>query len=116
MGDRKRIGSLFCFLTNRARNCMAIRTQIRTRVDSPLRGLLHIRFIVRIGLEILVRFAAHAISRTIRIGAYFDFKLDTIYFYEKYYFWPPIRSGRQQLTSGFSGANIGMASAQLGGQ
>jgi hypothetical protein len=26
------------------------------------------------------------------------------------------RSGSQQLTSGFSGANIGMASAQLGGQ
>jgi hypothetical protein len=29
---------------------------------------------------------------------------------------PSIRSGSQQLTSGFSGANIGMASAQLGGQ
>jgi hypothetical protein len=28
----------------------------------------------------------------------------------------PIRSGSQQLTSGFSGANIGMASAQPGGQ
>jgi hypothetical protein len=27
-----------------------------------------------------------------------------------------IRSGSQQLTSGFSGASIGMASAQLGGQ
>jgi hypothetical protein len=27
-----------------------------------------------------------------------------------------IRSGSQQLTSGFSGANIEMASAQLGGQ
>jgi hypothetical protein len=27
-----------------------------------------------------------------------------------------ISSGSQQLTSGFSGANIGMASAQLGGQ
>jgi hypothetical protein len=37
MGDRKRIGSLFCFLTNRARYRMAIRTQIRTRVDIPLR-------------------------------------------------------------------------------
>jgi hypothetical protein len=36
MGDRKRIGSLLCFLTNRARNRMAIHTQIRTRVDSPL--------------------------------------------------------------------------------
>jgi hypothetical protein len=36
MGDRKRIGSLFCFLTNHVRNRMAIRTQIRTRVDSPL--------------------------------------------------------------------------------
>jgi hypothetical protein len=36
MGDRKRIGSLFCFLTNRARNRMAICMQIRTRVDSPL--------------------------------------------------------------------------------
>jgi hypothetical protein len=35
MGDRKRIGSLFCFLTNRALNRMAIRTQIRKRVDSP---------------------------------------------------------------------------------
>jgi hypothetical protein len=44
MGDRKRIGSLFGFLTNRARNRMAIRTQIRTRVDglylgSPLQVL-----------------------------------------------------------------------------
>jgi hypothetical protein len=39
MGDIKRIGSLFCFLTNRARNRMAIRTQIQTRVDSPLDGL-----------------------------------------------------------------------------
>jgi hypothetical protein len=36
MGDRKRIRSLFCFLTNRARNRMAIRMQIRTLVDSPL--------------------------------------------------------------------------------
>jgi hypothetical protein len=27
-----------------------------------------------------------------------------------------ISSGSQQLTSGFSGANIGMASAQLGGK
>jgi hypothetical protein len=36
MGDRKKIGSLFCFLTNRARNRMANRTRIRTRVDSPL--------------------------------------------------------------------------------
>jgi hypothetical protein len=27
-----------------------------------------------------------------------------------------IRSGSQQLTSGFSGANIRMASAQLGGK
>jgi hypothetical protein len=36
MGERKRIGSLFCFLTNRARNRMAIRTEIRTRVDSPI--------------------------------------------------------------------------------
>jgi hypothetical protein len=38
-GDRKIIGSPFCFLTNRARNRMAIPTQIRTRVDSPLRTL-----------------------------------------------------------------------------
>jgi hypothetical protein len=38
MGDRKRIGSLFCFRTNRARNRMVIHTQIRTRVDSPLPG------------------------------------------------------------------------------
>jgi hypothetical protein len=30
----------------------------------------------------------------------------------KYY----IRSGSQQLTSGFGGANIGMASAELGGK
>jgi hypothetical protein len=36
MGDRKRIGSLFCFLTNRAPNRMVIRTQIQTRVDIPL--------------------------------------------------------------------------------
>jgi hypothetical protein len=36
MGDRKRIRSLFCFLTNHARNRMAIHKQIRTRVDSPL--------------------------------------------------------------------------------
>jgi hypothetical protein len=35
MGARKRIVPLFSFLTNRARNRMAIRTQIRTRVDSP---------------------------------------------------------------------------------
>jgi hypothetical protein len=28
----------------------------------------------------------------------------------------PIRSGSQQLTSGFGGANIGMASAELGGK
>jgi hypothetical protein len=27
--------SLFCLRTNRARNRMAIRTQIRTRVDGP---------------------------------------------------------------------------------
>jgi hypothetical protein len=44
MGDRKRIGSLFCFLTNLARNRMAIRTQIRTRVDSPLHGMQHAYF------------------------------------------------------------------------
>jgi hypothetical protein len=36
MGDRKRIGSLFGFRKNRARNRMAIRTQIRTREDGPL--------------------------------------------------------------------------------
>jgi hypothetical protein len=36
MGDRKRIGSLFCLRTNLARNHTAIRTQIRTRVDGPL--------------------------------------------------------------------------------
>jgi hypothetical protein len=36
MGDRKIIGFLFCFLKNRALNRMAIRTQIRTCVDSPL--------------------------------------------------------------------------------
>jgi hypothetical protein len=36
MGDRKRIGSLFCLPTNRARNRMAIRTEIWTRVDGPL--------------------------------------------------------------------------------
>jgi hypothetical protein len=35
MGDRKRIRSLFCFLTHRAMNRMAIRTQIRTLVDGP---------------------------------------------------------------------------------
>jgi hypothetical protein len=35
MGDRKRIGSLFCLRTNRAGNRMAIRTEIRTRVDGP---------------------------------------------------------------------------------
>jgi hypothetical protein len=35
MGDSKIIGSLFCFLTNRARNRMVIRMLIRTRVDSP---------------------------------------------------------------------------------
>jgi hypothetical protein len=29
---------------------------------------------------------------------------------------PGIRSGSQQLTSGFGGANIGMASAELGGK
>jgi hypothetical protein len=33
MGNRKRIGSLFCLRTNRARNCTAIRTQIRIRVE-----------------------------------------------------------------------------------
>jgi hypothetical protein len=38
MGDRKIIGSLFCLRANRARNRMAIRMQIRTRVDSPLAG------------------------------------------------------------------------------
>jgi hypothetical protein len=37
MGNRKRIGSLFCLSTNLARNRTAIRTQIRTRVDGPLR-------------------------------------------------------------------------------
>jgi hypothetical protein len=37
MGDRKRIGSLFFLHTNHARNRTAIRTQIRTRVDGPLR-------------------------------------------------------------------------------
>jgi hypothetical protein len=48
MGDRKRIGSLFCFLTNRARNLMAIRTQIRTRVDGPLTiGESRLRLILR---------------------------------------------------------------------
>jgi hypothetical protein len=36
LGFRKRIGSLFCLRTNRARNRMAIRTEIRTRVDGPL--------------------------------------------------------------------------------
>jgi hypothetical protein len=36
MGNRKRIVSLFCLCTNRARNRTAIRTQIRTRVDGPL--------------------------------------------------------------------------------
>jgi hypothetical protein len=36
MGDRKIIGSLFCLRRNRARNRMAIRMEIRTRVDSPL--------------------------------------------------------------------------------
>jgi hypothetical protein len=36
IGDRKRIGSLFCLHTNRARNRTAIRTQIRTRVDGSL--------------------------------------------------------------------------------
>jgi hypothetical protein len=35
MGDRKKIGSLFCFCTNRARNRMTIRTEIPTRVDGP---------------------------------------------------------------------------------
>jgi hypothetical protein len=38
MGNRKRIGSYFCFCTNLARNRTAIRTQIRTRVDSPFPG------------------------------------------------------------------------------
>jgi hypothetical protein len=36
MGNRKRIGSLFCLRTNRARNRTAIRTQIRTPVRRPL--------------------------------------------------------------------------------
>jgi hypothetical protein len=36
MGDRKIIGSLFCLRTHRARNRMAIRTQIRTRVGGRL--------------------------------------------------------------------------------
>jgi hypothetical protein len=40
LGDRKRIGSLFCLHTNRARNRMAIRTEIRTRVDRPLQQVL----------------------------------------------------------------------------
>jgi hypothetical protein len=45
MGDRKRIGSLFCLPTNRARNRTAIRTHIRTRVDGPLDGFLLTNFI-----------------------------------------------------------------------
>jgi hypothetical protein len=36
MGDRKRIGSLFCLGTNCAQNRTAIRTQILTHVDGPL--------------------------------------------------------------------------------
>jgi hypothetical protein len=39
MANRKIIGSLFCLRTNRARNCNAIRTQIRTHVDCPFGGL-----------------------------------------------------------------------------
>jgi hypothetical protein len=35
MGDRKRIGSLLWLRTNRARNRLAIRTQIQTRVNGP---------------------------------------------------------------------------------
>jgi hypothetical protein len=47
MGDKKRIGTLFYFLTNRARNRMAIRMQIRTRVDSPLDIVSHLVFTKR---------------------------------------------------------------------
>jgi hypothetical protein len=42
MGSRKRIGSLLFLRTNRARNCPAIRTQIRTRVDGPLHPALNL--------------------------------------------------------------------------
>jgi hypothetical protein len=50
--------------------------------ESPrnrFRGRLHVRIPIRIaGVRIPVRWGAHPISRTIRIGAYFDFKLDII--------------------------------------
>ena len=49
-----------------------------------------------------------------------NFRISALIWHQ-YFFCAPkdyedIRSGGQQLTSGFSGANIGMASVQLGGE
>jgi hypothetical protein len=61
MGNRKRIGSLICLPTNRARNRTAIRTQIRTRVDGPL--LLAYRIITCIfRLEFQKQFLFQAVN------------------------------------------------------
>jgi hypothetical protein len=58
MGNRKRIGFLFCLRTNRARN----RTAIRTRVDGPL----HSSKVRRIDIPI---FAAHfVLTRVVVFG------------------------------------------------
>jgi hypothetical protein len=47
-------------------------------------------YMYEIAVLIPVRFGAHPISRTIRIAAYFDFKLDTIKFSGKHLFCLPI--------------------------
>jgi hypothetical protein len=57
-----------------------VKLQVMTHVDTALRGRLRIP----------IQFGAHPISRTIRIGAYFDFKLYTITFFGKHHFCLPI--------------------------
>jgi hypothetical protein len=57
------------------------------RVDA-VRGRLHVQFPVQIGIPVRERFAAHTISRTIRIGTHY--KLDMIYFFGKHHFCFPI--------------------------
>jgi hypothetical protein len=53
--------------------------------NRPLRGRLHIQILVQIGVRITLRFGAHPISHTIRIGAYFKFVHKSEWLYDFVY-------------------------------
>jgi hypothetical protein len=85
--------------------------ELRPTMIAGVRARLHVRFCVRSAIILRVQFPLQGILQLNFQHICPDMACQSVVIGVQC-----IRSGSQQLTSGFSGANIGMASAQLGGQ